>query len=115
MSDSNSSNSNLVSEEVSGHSSSGERSMTSFEETPKPKKLSSKLKKYFWGIKMVDSRKNVILVENDNFEKHRFETKSKFLKLTKIHFLSKWWFFQIKYVIFGVQKDNFDLKLQFNY
>ena len=57
---------------------------------------------------MVDSRKNVILVENDNFEKHRFETKSKFLKLTKIRFFTKMVVFQIKYVNFGIKKDNFD-------
>lgn len=57
VSDSNSSNSNLVSEEVSGHSSSGERSMTSFEETPKPKKLSNRVAFFEQAIKVASTTK----------------------------------------------------------
>lgn len=79
VSDSNSSNSNLVSEEVSGHSSSGERSMTSFEETPtKPKKLSNRVAFFEQAIKVASTTKRRSSV--DKTEVKTSTKKEQFLK-----------------------------------
>ena len=62
-----------MSEEItSGHSSSGERSMTSFEETSKPKKLSSKFSTRFYHV-------NFLKVEFSKIAIKKFYGKAEFL------------------------------------